>query len=67
MLPLGETSDINYSGPEVSRDVIVHSDRGATYASGAYQALLNQHQLICSLSRKGNVLTMRLLKFFSVR
>lgn len=38
------------------KEVIVHSDRGATYASGAYQALLNQHQLICSMSRKGECL-----------
>ncbi len=39
-----------------ARDVIVHSDRGATYASGEYQQLLKQHQLICSMSRKGECL-----------
>jgi len=39
-----------------ARDVIVHSDRGATYASGEYQQLLKQHQLVCSMSRKGECL-----------
>ncbi len=38
------------------KDVIVHSDRGATYASGDYQKLLNLHQLLCSMSRKGECL-----------
>ncbi|MEH6550713.1 MAG: IS3 family transposase [Pseudomonadales bacterium] len=36
--------------------VIVHSDQGATYASGAYQQLLRDNQLICSMSRKGECL-----------
>ena len=31
-----------------------HSDRGSQYASQAYQALLKQHGMICSMSRKGN-------------
>ena len=35
-------------------DVIVHSDRGSQYCSGAYQALLNEHGLICCMSGKGN-------------
>jgi transposase InsO family protein len=39
-----------------ARDVIVHSDRGATYASSDYQKLLNRHQLLCSMSRKGECL-----------
>jgi transposase InsO family protein len=34
--------------------LIMHSDRGSQYASGEYQALLQQHGLICSMSRKGN-------------
>lgn len=37
-------------------NVIVHSDRGATYASNEYQQLLKQHQLLCSMSRKGECL-----------
>lgn len=31
-----------------------HSDRGSQYASHAYQALLKQHGMICSMNRKGN-------------
>lgn len=31
-----------------------HSDRGSQYASEAYQKELDQHQMICSMSRKGN-------------
>ena len=34
-------------------DVVVHSDQGSTYASGVYQRLLNEHALVCSMSRKG--------------
>ncbi len=39
-----------------SRDVIVHSDQGATYASTDYQQLLNDNNLVCSMSRKGECL-----------
>ena len=31
-----------------------HSDRGSQYASGAYQQLLIDTQMLCSMSRKGN-------------
>lgn len=31
-----------------------HSDRGSQYASDRYQAFLKQHQMVCSMSRKGN-------------
>jgi len=31
-----------------------HSDRGSQYASEAYQALLTQYQMRCSMSRTGN-------------
>ena len=34
--------------------LMLHSDRGSQYASHAYQALLHQHGIICSMSRKGN-------------
>ena len=34
--------------------LIHHSDRGSQYASHGYQALLKQHGVICSMSRKGN-------------
>lgn len=36
------------------RGLILHSDRGSQYASHEYQALLTQHALVCSMSRKGN-------------
>lgn len=35
------------------RDVIVHSDRGSQYASHAYQTLLADHHLVCSMSGTG--------------
>ena len=31
-----------------------HSDRGTTYASGAYQDVLAHHGIVCSMSRKGD-------------
>ncbi|WP_327082804.1 IS3 family transposase [Polaromonas sp. CG_9.5] len=34
--------------------LVVHSDRGTQYASGLHQALLSQHGLAGSMSRKGN-------------
>lgn len=34
--------------------LIVHSDRGSQYASETHQALLSQHHLRASMSRKGN-------------
>lgn len=36
------------------KHVIVHSDRGSQYCSHDYQQLLKQHQLICSMSKKGD-------------
>lgn len=35
-------------------NLIHHSDRGTTYASGTYQDLLARRGIICSMSRKGN-------------
>lgn len=34
--------------------LVHHSDRGSTYASGAYQDELATHELVCSMSRKGD-------------
>ena len=34
--------------------VIIHSDRGAQFACGAYRAFLARHRLLASMSRKGN-------------
>lgn len=36
------------------KGVIVHSDRGSQYCSARYQGLLSQHDLVCSMSAKGN-------------
>jgi putative transposase len=36
--------------------IIVHSDQGSTYASNSYQQLLKDHNLVCSMSRKGECL-----------
>ena len=37
-----------------SQNLIVHSDRGAQFASAAYRQLLSRHGLTASMSRKGN-------------
>lgn len=34
--------------------VIVHSDRGSQYCSTSYQALIDKHDLRCSMSKKGD-------------
>jgi transposase InsO family protein len=34
--------------------LVHHSDRGTTYASGRYQDQLAKHNIVCSMSRKGN-------------
>lgn len=36
------------------KGVIVHSDRGNQYCSARYQGLLSKHDLVCSMSAKGN-------------
>ena len=41
-------------GRKPGRDLLHHSDRGVQYASGEYQALLNEHGITCSMSRKGD-------------
>lgn len=34
--------------------LVAHSDRGVQYASEHYQSLLQQHEITCSMSRRGN-------------
>jgi putative transposase len=36
------------------KPLIIHSDRGAQFASAAYRQTLIQHRLLASMSRKGN-------------
>ena len=46
------------------KDVIVHSDQGSTYASGNYQKQLDDNQLCCSMSRKGECLDNAVVESF---
>lgn len=34
--------------------LLIHSDQGKEYYAGDYQKLLGEHDLVCSMSRKGN-------------
>src|SRR5947207_15694273 len=36
------------------QSLIIHSDRGAQFASAAYRQVLTQHRLLPSMSRKAN-------------
>jgi len=36
------------------RGLIAHSDRGSQYASHAFQRILRDHGVVCSMSRKGD-------------
>lgn len=36
------------------KGLVHHSDRGSQYASADYQAMLKQHGIVCSMSRKGD-------------
>jgi putative transposase len=36
------------------KNVILHSDRGSQYCAHEYQKLIKKHQLICSMSKKGD-------------
>ena len=38
--------------PQPAPGLILHSDRGSQYASHEYQALLAQHGIVCSMSRR---------------
>lgn len=39
---------------KVRTNIIVHSDRGSTYASFSYRKLIDEHNGMCSMSRKGD-------------
>ena len=36
------------------KNLMHHSDQGSQYASNDYQKILKEHDMICSMSRKGN-------------
>jgi transposase InsO family protein len=40
--------------PDQAERLLHHSDRGSQYASQAFQDLLREHNITCSMSRKGN-------------
>jgi len=40
--------------PDQSASLLHHSDRGSQYASRAFQEMLREHGITCSMSRKGN-------------
>jgi putative transposase len=40
--------------PDCAAGLLHHSDRGSQYASGAFQELLRDEHITCSMSRKGN-------------
>ena len=42
------------SGELPDAGLMAHSDRGVQYASEHYQGVLTQHDIECSMSRKGN-------------
>jgi putative transposase len=39
---------------KMPKGAIVHSDRGSQYCSAVYQKLFRKHQLVCSMSKKGD-------------
>jgi putative transposase len=51
---------------QLSPGLIVHSDCGSQYASADYQALLAEHGLCCSMSRKGNCWDNAVMERFSL-
>ena len=46
------TMAVNIRNP--LQGLLHHSDCGSQYASYSYQKLLKQHEMECSMSRKGN-------------
>jgi len=39
---------------QIGKGLLLHSDRGLQYTAGDYQAILAEHAIQCSMSRKGN-------------
>lgn len=48
-----------------SRGLLHHSDRGVQYAGDAYQSLLTDHGIKCSMSRRGNCYDNAVMESFS--
>lgn len=47
---------INKRNPNPNQAVVFHSDQGAQYTCGTYQLCLTEHNVISSMSKKGNCL-----------
>ena len=47
-------ADLMEQDEQVSRKRVIRSDQGCTCASADYQALLDAHGIVCSMSRRGN-------------
>lgn len=45
---------VAHRGGRIPPHLLVHSDRGAQYASAAFRAALAQHEALASMSRRGN-------------
>ena len=41
------------AGPWASDQLLIHTDQGSQYRAAAYRQLLEDHQIICSMSAKG--------------
>ena len=49
-----DLDDLKIAEEAKEAGLIVHSDRGSQYCSQVYRQHLEKHQLVCSMSRKGN-------------
>jgi putative transposase len=46
--------DMAFARRRPRQGLLHHSDLGSQYASGDYQRTLEQHGIVCSMSRRGN-------------
>ena len=53
-LEMAVSRELPVSSELSSAGLVAHSDRGVQYASEHYQGVLTQHDIECSMSRKGN-------------
>jgi putative transposase len=51
---IGDALEMALAQRRPARGLLHHSDRGVQYASDAYQGLLAEHGIECSMSRRGN-------------
>jgi putative transposase len=51
---IGDALEMALAQRRPARGLLHHSDRGVQYAGDAYQGLLTEHEIQCSMSRRGN-------------